>query len=299
MGARGRMRSFSLSLCLGLLGWGALGLGAAGCGKGNKGDCPQLDICGGSPASDTAWQVTSACQVGPVRPAEPGDVNDFMTMNPQAATITPPQPNPVVAQQTTSGDWCSSLVFTQNDEITNANLWHEPAQISEDPAKPSTIIFGKDGTYLTKLVFDVPTGRDFTHFTRRCLVANGNVNPTCDKLATALTAYYKPANVGVPATFGDIGCAAASDGGCDCTYTFTLEVDDSGQWAIDKTDETILVQDSTTLQFNGATMNAAATTTTLRSSLCAAGQQLELSGLRGGSLSNVQGLRTLGLTAMH
>ena len=58
-------------------------------------------------------------------------------------------------------------------------------------------------------------------------------------------------------------------------------------------------QDSTLLTFNGAVMNAAASTTMLKSSFCATpGQQLELSGYRGGSLSNVQGLRTLLLTPM-
>lgn len=277
----------------------ALGLLGVGCGKGAKGDCPQLDICGGSPASDTPWQVTSFCQVGPVRPAEPGDVQDFMTMNPQTATITPPQPNPVVAQQTTSGDWCSGLVYNSNNEVTNANLWHEPASISDDPAKPSTMIFGPDMTYLTKLVFQVPLGVDSTHFSPRCLVANGAVNPTCPALAAALTTYYTPASAAVPATFSNITCANAPDGGCDCTYAFNLQVDDSGTWALDPADSTVLVQDSATLQFNGATMNAAASTTTLRSSLCTSGGQLELSGVRGGSLSNVQGLRTLGLTPMH
>jgi hypothetical protein len=87
-------------------------------------------------------------------------------------------------------------------------------------------------------------------------------------------------------------------GGCDCTYSFNLQIDDSGMWKPDPQDQTVLLQDSTTLQFNGATNNAQASTTTLRSSFCASPGLLELSGVRGGSLSNVQGLRTLVLTPM-
>jgi hypothetical protein len=266
---------------------------APACGKGAKGSCPQLDICGGSPASDTFWQVTDFCMVPSVRPSQPSDVSDFTTMMPLAPTIAPPQPNPVVATQTTSGDWCSSLNYKPDDTIGNANLWHESPQISADPTKPSTMFFGKDGSYLTKLILEVPQGQDFTHFARRCLIANGAPNPTCDKLAKGLTDFYKPIKDSVPPTFSNIMCADASDGGCDCTYTYTVQVDDSGTWAISKEDNTLLLQDSPVLQFNGATMNAQATTTMLQSSICASANRLELSGVRGGSLSNIQGLRTL------
>jgi hypothetical protein len=274
------------------------------CGKGAKGECPQLDICGGSPASDTPWKVTDYCQVPVVRPSQPSDVNDFtsagMSAVPLAPTIAPPQPNPVVATQTTSGDWCSSLLYKPDDTIGNANLWHEAPQISADPAKPSTMIFGKDGTYLTKLILEVPQGQDFTHFARHCLIANGAPNPTCDKLAKGLTDFYKPVKDSVPPSFGNIMCAdsSQSDGGCDCTYTYTVQVDDSGTWAISKEDNTLLLQDSPVLQFNGQTMNAQASTTMLQSSICASGNRLELSGVRGGSLSNIQGLRTLVLAPM-
>jgi hypothetical protein len=95
-------------------------------------------------------------------------------------------------------------------------------------------------------------------------------------------------------------CAdAPSDGGCDCSYTFNLEVQDQGSWEIDPNDSTVLVQDSTAFQWNGTPMNAAASTTTMRSSFCAGNGMLQLSGLRGGSLMNVQGLRTLVMTPMQ
>jgi len=272
-------------------------LAAAGCGKGAKGDCPQLDICGGSPVGN--WVVSSFCQVPAVRPSQSEDVVDFMTPGLQTPTIAPPQPNPVVAAQNTSGDWCSSLVYAPDGTVTNANLWHEAPELPLDGNPPSTMIFGADHTYLTKLVFTVPKGWDRTHFAPRCLVANGAVAPKCADLGAALNAYYKP-QMAVPATFGDITCTdSAADGGCDCDYSVTIEVDDAGTWAVDPNDPTILLQDSTLLTFNGAVMNAQASTTMLKSSMCGtAGQSLELSGVRGGSLSNVQGLRTLAFRPM-
>jgi hypothetical protein len=282
----------------------AAALTGAGCGKGAKGECPQLDICGGDPTSTTPWQVFDYCQVPVVRPSQPGDTNDFTAMTPPLApTVAPPQPNAVVAQQTTSGDWCSSLVYTMDGKVTNANLWHEAPHISNDIANhPSTMIFaapaaaGMPGTYLTKLVFE---DQNATHFAHRCLIANGAINPKCSDLGTALAMFYKSGNPAVPDQFSGITCSDSPvDGGCDCSYTFNLQVDDLGTWALDPNDSTILLQDSTVLQFNGATMNAQASTTTLRSSLCAGNGSLELSGVRGGSLSNVQGLRTLGLRPM-
>jgi hypothetical protein len=289
------MRSRAALLCLAVL--------VAACGKGAKGECPQLDICGNDPSSDKPWQVSQVCQVPVVRPSQPGDVNDFQQMTPPLApTVAPPQPNPVVAQQTTSGDWCSSLVLTQDPmgyHVTNANLWHEVPAVSQDAAKPSTILLVTDKntgqkSYLTKLFFEDDSA---THFAPRCLVANGAVGATCGNLGDALTTFYKmAANPAVAPTFTNISCTdSTADGGCDCTYKFNLEVDDSGTWQVDPNDRTVLVQDSTVLQFNGTTMNAAAPTTTLRSSFCAQNGTLQLSGLRGGSLSNVQGLRTLEL----
>jgi hypothetical protein len=284
----------------------------AGCGKGAKGDCPQLDICGGNPAGDTPWKVVGYCQVDPVRPSQSEDVIDFQMSGQMLPMVAPPQASPTAATQTTSGDWCSSLVYTPTDTVSNVSLWHRGPEISSNPAKPSTIIFSKDGSYLTKLVLEVPISpafvaqcplvvppeQDQTHFPHRCLVANGAVAPTCAKLTSALNDFYKPANNSVPPTFGNILCCDADDGGCDCTYSVNLQVDDSGTWAVDPNDSNTLLQDSTTLQFNGTTNSSQSTTTTLKSSFCAPGGSIQLSGYRGGSLSNVQGLRTLQLAPM-
>jgi hypothetical protein len=290
----------------GILRLGLAALALAACGKGAKGDCPQLDICGGSPASATAWLVTDVCQVDPVRPAQPGDTIDFTGTPPLAPTVAPPQPSIVASTQTTSGDWCSDLVFTfdtQGYHVTNANLWHNAPHFADPKTSPSTILFGSDHSYLTKLVME---DQNATHFDPRCLVANGAPVPQdCDKsLGAALTSFYMAAAVGAaPPDFSGIKCStppgtSPADYGCDCTYTYNLEIDDSGTWANDPADTTILLQDSTSLQFNGATMNAEASTTMLRSSMCAQPNSLQLSGWRGGSLMNVQGLRTLGLQPM-
>src|SRR5262245_45501279 len=76
---------------------------AAGCGKGAAGNCPARGDCGGNPAGN--WAVTDFCQVNPVRPAQPEDVTEFTgTTGAPPPMIAPPQPNPVVLQQTTSGD---------------------------------------------------------------------------------------------------------------------------------------------------------------------------------------------------
>ena len=303
MGSGERVGSGGFSL--GLLALVGLNLAVTlcGCGKGAKADCPQLEICGGDPSSMTAWQVSEVCQVPAFRPSQPSDVMDFQSTPPLAPTIATPQPNPVVAQQTTSGDWCSGLVFmpgTTGFVVENVNLWHESPHISGDTVnKPSTILLaGNDHSYATTLHFE---DQNSTHFVPHCLVQNGAVGAKCSDLASALTAFYTTAALpGIDPTFTNIMCAdAPSDGGCDCSYTFNLEVQDQGSWAIDPNDSTVLVQDSTVLQWNGTQMNAAASATTLRSSFCAGNGTLQLSGLRGGSLSSVQGLRTLIMTPMR
>jgi hypothetical protein len=272
-----------------------LALGAAGCGKGAKGDCPQIDICGGSPVGN--WTVSDACLVKPVRPAQPVDVTEFTGMSAAATpTIAPPQPNPVVTTQTTSGDWCSNLVYNPDDSVSNGNLWHEAPSISK-----GKMIFDDTGgqrTYITQLTFTIDKGQDTTHFAHRCLIANGATAPTCAKLAAGLTDFYKATGPTVPATFSDITCTDDGNGGCDCSYAFTLQVDDQGTWDVDKSDSTVLVQDSMALTFNGQQSNSQAPMATFRTSFCQGNNMLELSGVRGGSISGIQGLRTLLLTPM-
>jgi hypothetical protein len=201
----------------------------------------------------------------------------------------PPQPNPVVAQQTTSGDWCSSLVYNPDGTVTNANLWHDAPELVSGTLK----FFDTDHSYTTALKFSTMNlATNLTHFAPRCLVANGG-NPTCDQLAAGLTMFYMPQSATVPPNFANIACTTASDSGCDCTYVYEVDVADQGNWAIDATDQTTLLQDSMVFTYNGVVAAGQSPASTLHTKFCAENGGLELSGDRGGSLFGLLGLRTM------
>ena len=166
-----RSRGVFSTFTFGLTGVVALAaLASSGCAKGAKGDCPQLDICGGSPVG--SWKVSLACLVPPVRPAQTEDVIDFTASGVvQAPTIAPPPPNPIVSTQTTSGDWCSSLVFAMDGTVRNANLFHTAPAISS-----GTMIFGPSD-YVTQLIFSNAKGIDSTHFAPRCTWSKTATSP--------------------------------------------------------------------------------------------------------------------------
>jgi hypothetical protein len=297
------------------LGLGALGL--LGCGTGARGDCLALDSCGGNPSG--SWQIAGAansCQVPVVRPTQPVDVTEFTTHTgtPQGPTIAPPQANPVVLQQTTSGDWCLSLVLNQDDTVTNANLWHEAPVLIDGTFK----LFDADHSYTTLLTFSTknfPVASNTTHFAPRCLVASGGGHPdpktglpgpgACDALGTGLTKFYVDGRVNatVPPNFagldgGAIKCTLAADAGCDCVAAYTIQVDDAGSWTVPVGEPTSLLQDSSVFTYNAVQSNAQSPGMTMRSSFCAAGNRLQLTGPNGGSLFNIQGLRTMLLSLM-
>jgi hypothetical protein len=259
---------------------------AAGCGQGAKGGCPALDSCGGNPAG--TWSVSDVCQYQPVRPAQPFDTTDFTNLQPpMAPTLAPPQPAPVLLQQTASGDWCSSLDVRPDGRVANANLWHDAPKLVE-----GTLTF-IDNSYVTKLKFSTegfPAQRNTTHFAPRCLVANGG-NPTCQQLADGLTALYAPANAFVPATFQNIVCTQAGDGGCDCTYVYVVQVDDGGTYLVNQ--DGALLQESGTITFNGVQAFQQTPSRAYETTMCAAGGVLQLSGAHGGALAGLQGLRTM------
>jgi hypothetical protein len=280
----------------------ALALGAFGCnGQGAKGGCEALPICGGNPAG--SWTLANGCEFAPVRPAQPVDVIEFATPGPSAPTLVPPQPNAVVAQQTTSGDWCSSLVLNPDGTVSNANLWHDAPQLT----KASVKLFDTDHSYLTALTFEtegLPAEANTTHFAPRCLVANGFVPPAnaaaltaaCTQLKDGLTAFYKPQMDSVPPNFQDINCTPSDDLGCTCTYHYHVEVADQGGWAVDQSDPTTLLQDSMVFTYNGVVAGGQSPAATIRTKFCVDGGLLELTGYNGGSLSGLLGLRTITLS---
>jgi hypothetical protein len=284
----------------------ALGLGAvlaaSGCvPEGAQGGCPALDSCGGSPVG-TFTRILDACQFQPVRPAQPVDVATFQgSITPAAAMIAPPQPNPVVSQQTTSGDWCSNLVYLTEmpvDAVLNVALWHDAPILAS-----ASIGFGDDHTYVTTgLTFtteSLPPERNMTHFAPRCLLANGASSPTCAKLTTALKNFYGMTAVpSASPNFSKIDCQGdATTTGCDCSYIYSVTVSDAGNWAVDVDGHTLL-QDSTAgaFTYNGGAVPSQSPSTTIATTFCAQGGTIQLTGPRGGSLFGVQGLRTLMLS---
>jgi hypothetical protein len=288
----------------------ALGLGAvlaaSGCVvEGAKGGCPALDSCGGNPVG-TWTKVLDACQFQPVRPAQPVDTMAFTAApTPAIAMIAPPQPNPVLSQQTTSGDWCSNLVYvteTPVDAVLNVVLWHDAPTLTNQSLANLSIAFGDDHTYLmTGLTFttaNLPPERNTTHFAPRCLLASGAGSPTCTKLTAALKNFY-----GMTATplaspnFSNIDCQGdALTTGCDCSYIYSVTISDGGNWSV-KDDNTLLEDSSTgAFTYNLGAVNAQSPATTIATTFCAQGGTLQLTGPRGGSLFGVQGLRTLMLS---
>jgi hypothetical protein len=277
----------------------ATAFAVAGCGQGAKGGCPALPACGGNPVG--VWKnIADACSYSPVRPSQPVDVTAFGTITPPTAMVTPPQPNPVVAQQTTSGDWCSSLVYNTDDTVLNVALWHDAPILSDVNITFAAAQGGMLPSYLTSMTFTDPAtdpsnpgARNSTHFAHRCLIQNGAAAPTCAKLTTALTNFYMPASPSVPPNFDKIVCTDDGDGGCTCSYVFTLQVSDTGTWA---SQDTVLLQDSSIYLLNGQPVPSQTPATTVQTPYCVDSGALELTGLRGGSLFGVQGLRTMVLT---
>jgi len=279
----------------------AFGCSLSGCGTGAKGECPGLGSCGGDPSGN--WKIANVCQYGPVRPSQPTDIGEFLSG--AAPTLAPPQPNPVLPVQTTSGDWCSSLVYPSDGTITNAALWHDPPILVDGAVG----FMAADHSYTATYTFSTPVGPgdplapgalNSTHFAPACLVANGGKSmtdpalpPTCAELATALTKYY--AAQPVPA-FNDIQCAVTTDGGCDCSYIFRLVVADTGSWSVSGS---TLLETSSLITFNGQEAKTQAPARTLEASFCAQpGAMLQLTGKDGSSLNGLLGLRSLSFTPM-
>lgn len=278
----------------------ALGL-VVGCGTGAKGECPALSTCGGDPSGN--WKIANVCQYAPVRPSQPTDIGEFLSG--AAPTLAPPQPNPVLPVQTTSGDWCSSLVYPSDGAITNAVLWHDaPLLVGGQVAFTAA-----DHSYTSTYSFTTPVDpadalapgvRNSTHFAPSCLVANGGKSmadpalpPTCAELAAALTKFYAAQQV--PA-YSDIQCGAAADNGCDCSYIFQLVVADAGSWSVSGSS---LFQTSSLITFNGQEAKTQAPARTLEASYCAQpNASLQLSGKSGSSLNGLLGLRSLTLGPM-
>jgi hypothetical protein len=273
---------------------------AAGCGgKGAEGNCPALGSCGGDPNNLAGtWQISQFCQYQAVRPAQPTDVNDFMGTPPLPPTLAPPQPQPTQLAPTTSGDWCFALDYNM-DTVNNVSLWHDAPLLQPGTTVQFTVNPTTGNLYTAIYIFSTnyEGANNTTHFAPICLTANGG-DPTCADLATGLTKFYAAGNgtPQPPATFNNIQCATSpSDGGCDCTYYYELQVVDEGTWSA--AGGTIFEENSS-FTYNGQVSKLGTPAQTVQATYCQQGTRLELSGARGESLSDLLGLRTMVLTKM-
>ena len=266
---------------------------AAGCSsKGTEAFCSDGAICGGSAVG--TWDLGGTCQYKAARldqPLNPGEVVQIPL--PPVLTPTPIPP-------TTAGDWCSQLIYTPLKQVLSVNLWHDAPPLANGPAPfdSSQVSFNQDAdsTFSVRLNF---AGYYVSHFSPYCIQASGS-NPTCGKLAQDLTTFYAAsaghdaANNAYP-DFRDIACQTAADNGCDCGYTYQVQVTDTGTWAAGGSLMT-MSSSAGTYMLNGHAASSQAPTDPMVASVCQSGNQLTLSGYNGESLFHAPGLRVLTLS---
>jgi len=280
----------SRSITAGLLALLPLALLAiSGCsGKGAEGSCGATATCGGDPTG--TWTVAGACQFHADQPYQDVSLVEEMQA-PLTPSLAPPQ-----EEATTTGSWCSQLVFLPPNSTTpgvkDVTLWHDAPALTT-----GTVEFDASGSYSTTLNFATVST---THFAPACLQSAG-ANPSCDDLAQGLTTFYVNSAMARGVTGGPtptpgfeaIQCLAASDQGCDCYYDYKVVLTDQGTWA---KGDNIITEANTLYLYNGQAVKSQAPTGPMEASFCQSGdQQLTLSGYAGTSLSAAVGLRTLSL----
>jgi hypothetical protein len=250
----------------------AVAMGAFGCnGGGAQGGCPESTSCGGDIVG--FWQAHDYCQFSPTQPSQPINVTEY-TARPQDPMVAPPQP--LVA---TNGDWCSGLFYPAPGKIYAVTLWHDVPTF-----KAGSVEFDANpNLYKTNLVLQTHSQ---THFALACLQAGG-FSPTCDQLQTDLTAFYVAAG---SQKYLNVGCAAADDHGCDCSYVYELDVLDQGTWY---TKSDVLYENSETYTYNGKVEQTFQPLAPEAVDYCASSDNLVLTGDNGSSLAGLLGLQKL------
>jgi hypothetical protein len=257
-----------------------LGVSAAGCsGDGAEGGCPLIAACGGDPTG--VWQVQRACQYTPTTPSQPLNYQQYITqpMDPVVAAVQP--------LATTAGDWCSSLFYPAPGMIVNVTLWHGPATL-----QTGTVAFNSNpNSYKTSLVYEAL--EQSTHFAPPCL-QTGGFAASCMQLQTDLLKFYTNAK---GQKYDNLTCAQATDGGCDCNYTYEVDIVDQGTWAAQSNGTLLEASEPSLYTYNGIQIAELQPTVPVPITYCAPRTGgLTLSGSNGTSLSGVLGLRTLVLT---
>ncbi len=256
-------------------------------GGGAEGGCAETASCGnGSPAG--TWQVVGQCAFSPTQPSQPLLYQQY-NAKPPDPVLTPVQP---IA--TTGGDWCAGLFYPAPggtmSGIQDVTLWHANAALNSGSVQLNT-----DATYKTSLVFQAPSA---THFTPACLQGSG-FSPTCQQLQSDLVKFYaaahgqkfvNPIGPNGQSIAGDpIQCASATDGGCDCSSTFEVDLIDQGTWTAAGG---VLSENSEIYTYNGLMVYEDQPAAATAANYCVNGD-LTLTGANGTSLSGVFGLRTM------
>jgi hypothetical protein len=254
-----------------------LAMSAAGCsGSGAEGGCPLITACGGDLTG--TWQVQTSCSYTPTTPSQPLNYQQYITqpMDPVVAAV---QPLP-----TTAGDWCSSLFYPVPGTIVNVTLWHGPATLQS-----GTVAFNVDNSYKTSLVYEAV--EQSTHFAPPCL-QTGGFSASCTQLQTDLLKFYMNAK---GQKYDGLTCVPAADQGCDCNYTYEVDIVDQGTWRSLPDGTVIETSEPSLYTYNGIQIAELQPTVPVPITYCAPPNsgRLTLSGSNGTSLSGVLGLRTL------
>jgi hypothetical protein len=253
------------ALALPLGAWAAVG--TSGCsGAGANLGCTVAGDCGGNP--EGAWFATSVCQFIPPLSYTANALFPQQTAPQTPKLATPPPSNKP------SGDWCSQLLYSPEvspltgSHVGFVNLFHAPA-----PVVFATVIMTPDHAYNYAQTAASPNE---AHFAPTCLTSEG-ANPSCTDLAAGVEGYYSSTPNFAPQSFV---CTPASDGGCDCSYSFEIISADQGVW------QTV---GNTLTFFSNQSGSQPITTTTF----CASGGTLTMTGVNGQSMFSLTGLRTL------
>jgi len=247
-----------------------MALGLAGCGgKGTAGTCTTYAACGkDAKGVGGNWRLAAGCQNLIVSPYQEPSLPEQL-QQPQVRTQAPPQPQP-----TTSGDWCSQLVYQPSINpmmpVKGVVLWHGPATVHDGFAH-----LQDNGTYTAEIQFRTD---EQTFFDNACLTRYERVAPTCDKLGMDLAAYEQTQPGFMFAT--SMVCTGDSSVGCDCSYQYQVQSGEMGTWSVDPADSTSLV-------FSSITRSEPQS-----ASFCQSGDSLELSGDDGTSLFGALGVRS-------
>jgi len=249
----------------------ALSASLAACGgKGTEGTCTTYPACGGDPMGN--WTLSTGCQNLVVMPYQQPSLPDKL-MQPQTTTVAPPSPMP-----TTSGDWCSQLVYEPSINpsmpVRSVVLWHGPPTVHDGYLKLKA-----DGTYQAHIQFIT---LEHTFFPNACITKYERTAPTCEKLGTDLASYEQTQ----PGFMFDqpMNCTGDSSVGCDCTYHYQVQTGAMGTWSVDPAKSGSII-------FAGT-----ATTEPQAASFCQTGDTLQLTGEDGTNLFGNEGVQSAAYT---